>query len=226
MRFAAGFLGCFLVVMGGPGAEAADPYFVTADLHQYFDLPNIYDGGNWDATHDFWLYRENCRVVGEPNPWLIAPYRVPQFWDGTQLTLEFGFTWFWYNARPECIGFDVADFIFEARIVRLDPSPQSESGPYPTHLIAGTGQGTITVSDATRADPELAYTFNPLSPVILPGELVKIEFRLFTGEDTLYCQCTRPRIQALRVVAPVVLPFIFENGFEEGHAAFWDALMP
>lgn len=217
-----------LVALALPVAAGAQTnhFYVTTDLMQYVTAGYIFSGGGWQPEHEFWKAVQAC--VGDPvNVAAVhMPYRVPQFWDETELTIGFNLAWLWYDGHPVCSGFtDPADFMAEVSIVRLSDLP-IDGGPYPSHLVIYTNQYPFSVDRSTKISPTITFPSMPGGPNPEPEEMVRIEFKVYGTEDSAYCQCVRPFMQHVYIRAPVVLPFIFENGFEEGHAAFWSTVAP
>lgn len=213
-----------LVLVSSP-CLAVDPWYVTTDIPLY--EPRYIDyGGNWAGQKEFWKTFSAC--ASDVGIRLATPYRVPQFWDRTQITIHFELEWLWNDGHPSCAAWnDPANLLVEIRIAR--PSEHfingGEVGEYPTSALLIDAAEPFQAVRETRYDPSFTYYYDPAGLDVAPGEMLRLEFRVRSNDGSALCQCVAPLgVRHLRVVAPVVLPFIFENGFEEGQAVFWSAL--
>lgn len=217
------FVAVIAVVFAASPGFAVDPWFVTTDIP--FEGPR-YDSrtGNWEGQREFWKQEEAC----DYGQYLAAPYRVPQFWDQSEIKVIFELEWRWYDGHPACADFNRSGgFVVHIRIARPSHNyiDSSDGIAYPDVMIIGDLEEFHTFSPSMRHDPVFTFYYDVARFNADPGEMLRIEINVTSDEDSVYCQCINPlMIRHLRVVAPVVLPFVFENGFEEGQAAFWSAL--
>jgi len=136
--------------------------------------------------------------------------RIPQFWDGTGAVFEFafwGYNHFYVDPGP--------DTAFRA-VLRI-----MEQGSDPNVPI----YSTQIDSSYTQANEMLLVSFN-LTDLFDDGVLtaggtylLELNGRFLNWENSGYYWGNHT------LVFPVVLPFVFENGFESGHAAFWSEVM-
>jgi hypothetical protein len=204
---------------------AVDPWYVTTDIPM--EAPKYWDtNDNWTGQKEFWKQWDAC--ANDNGTRLAVPYRVPQFWDSSGLTVELELEWRYENRHPDCPSMrDPASIAVEIRFAR--PSAGfingGEVGEYPTDSLLVDAVETVYANRDVRYNPSFTYYYNQSGLDVSPGEMLRFEFRAKSNLGSALCQCMAPlAIRHLRIKAPVVLPFIFENGFEEGQGAFWSAL--
>ncbi len=148
-----------------------------------------------------WLTQGSVFVRGQ----VKAEFRIPQFWDGTNPTLSY-----------VALGNEMLTYPDP-----LDPGNEQQLGLTIYSSDGAWSYTTLVIAPYPTPDEKIEVTViltDLDSTILTPGEKYMVTF------NPSYTNWATGRTYFGDVVFefPVVLPFVFENGFESGHAAFWN----